>query len=268
MKSPKEVNLEQKIYKSIKNEDPKVKEILDILFEDEEIAALQEVSNTVSIKRLGFNDHGPVHMKQVTYNVIKMAKLLNESGVKFNIEEEQDLPFYYSLISLILSSCLHDAGMSIMREDHELWSAVLVKDIITRVLDEVFKDDIKSKVILRSTSLEGIVGHMATRKVSSLESGLVLVADGCDMEKGRARIPLAINAAPSQGDIHRYSADSIERVKICKGDEKPIKIIISMNSYAGLFQVEEVLMGKLNSSSAKKYIELIAMVNEEEKKYL
>ncbi|MDR2258185.1 MAG: phosphohydrolase, partial [Treponema sp.] len=37
----------------------------------------------------------------------------------------------------------------------------------------------------------------------------------------------------------------------------------------GLFQIEEVLLGKLAASTAKKYIELYALVNNDEsKRYL
>ena len=38
-----------------------------------------------------------------------------------------------------------------------------------------------------------------------------------DMTKGRARIPLEINTKPMAGDIHKYSANAIERVHIAKG---------------------------------------------------
>jgi len=86
------------------------------------------------------------------------------------------------------------------------------------------------------------------------------VADGCDMEKGRARIPMMINSESRVGDIHKYSASEIRRVNIEKGDKKPIKIKIEMNESVGFFQVEEVLLGKINFSPVKQYIELYAGV--------
>ena len=36
---------------------------------------MQDYANNVSIKRLGFNDHGPVHMRQVASNSIKMLNI-------------------------------------------------------------------------------------------------------------------------------------------------------------------------------------------------
>ena len=72
--------------------------------------------------------------------------------------------------------------------------------------------------------------------------------------KGRARIPLAINNTPKVGDIHKYSANAIERVMIKPGERKPIKIYIEMSGDVGFFQIEEVLFTKINCSPAKEYI--------------
>jgi metal-dependent HD superfamily phosphatase/phosphodiesterase len=123
--------------------------------------------------------------------------------------------------------------------------------------------------VIRSLATEGIVGHMGGRKIHSIEAGVILIADGCDMEKGRARIPMALGNEPRVGDIHKYSANSIEDVKLSAGEEKPIRIDVSMSSEVGFFQVEEVLLGKIASSTAKSYIELFAGVqNGEAKRYL
>jgi metal-dependent HD superfamily phosphatase/phosphodiesterase len=127
----------------------------------------------------------------------------------------------------------------------------------------------EKRVIIRSLALEAISGHMGNRAIHSLEAGVLLVADGCDMQKGRARIPMALSERPKVGDIHKYSANSIEDVKIEKGEEKPIRIDISMSSEVGLFQIEEVLLQKIAASTAKPYIELYALVNRNEpKRYL
>jgi metal-dependent HD superfamily phosphatase/phosphodiesterase len=117
--------------------------------------------------------------------------------------------------------------------------------------------------MLRALSLECICGHMGTRTIHSIEAGVIQVADGCDMTKGRARIPLAIGHITKGGHIHQYSANSIERVIIDAGEEKPIRIDVQMSSDSGLFQVEEVLLKKIAGSTAKPFIELYAQVREE-----
>jgi metal-dependent HD superfamily phosphatase/phosphodiesterase len=136
-------------------------------------------------------------------------------------------------------------------------------------LGEIYAGNTEKRVMVRSLALEGITGHMGNRIIHSLEAGIVQVADGCDMERGRARIPLALSEGPRVGDIHQYSANSIEAVRLSAGREKPIRIEVSMSSEVGLFQVEEVLLGKIAASTAKGYIELYALLNSgESKRYL
>jgi metal-dependent HD superfamily phosphatase/phosphodiesterase len=105
---------------------------------------------------------------------------------------------------------------------------------------------------------------MATHKIHSLEAGLVLIGDGSDMEKGRARIPTILSSQTRVGDIHRTSASAIQKVKIFKGQEKPINITVEMNASVGFFQVEEVFFPKINISPVKPYIELYAGVTDRE----
>jgi metal-dependent HD superfamily phosphatase/phosphodiesterase len=80
------------------------------------------------------------------------------------------------------------------------------------------------------------------------------------MEKGRARIPMAISSGPKMGDIHQISANSIDDVRIQAGKSKPIRIEVRMSGEVGLFQIEEVLLGKISASTVRDYIELFATV--------
>ena len=278
MKSPKEISTEKKIISSIEeiiskydDLDSVPLEIARLLIDDEEIQAAQDYANNVSIVRLGFNDHGPVHMRKVALNAIKMLSLLRDSLIKTSLEKEEAGTFSDSLSAVLLASFLHDLGMTLGRQDHELYSAVLAGPIIERILNSVLpvRENLKRRVTIRSLALEGIIGHMGTRKIHSLESGLILVADGCDMTKGRARIPMHINTEPRIGDIHKYSANSIEKVSLMSGKERPVRIEVLMSSEAGFFQIEEVLLQKINASPAKQFIELSAgITGEEMKNYL
>lgn len=243
--------------------------IVQRLLEDPEIHAMQEYANTVSIKRLGYNDHGPVHMRTVALNAVIMMGLLRQAKIPTSLEVEEAGSFDESLSAVLLASFLHDLGMTIGRQDHELHSAYLAYPIIDRLLAEVYGTDMQKRVVVRSVAIEGIVGHMGGRKIHSLEAGIILIADGCDMEKGRARIPIALSHEPRVGDIHKYSANSIEEVRLSAGTEKPIRIDVSMSSEVGFFQVEEVLLGKIAVSTAKGYIELYAaVIGGEPKRYL
>ena len=198
-----------------------------------------------------------------------MMGLLKKAGIRTSLETEESGDFDDGLVAVILASFLHDLGMTIGRQDHELHSAYLAYPILDRLLKEIYPDAIAKRVVIRSLAIEGIVGHMANRKIHSVEAGVILIADGCDMEKGRARIPIAMAAEPRVGDIHKYSANSIEGVALSAGSVRPIRIDVSMSSEVGFFQVEEVLLGKIASSTAKGYIELYAKVEGgEAKRYL
>lgn len=259
MKSVKELSTESKIQNRLKN-NPLCLELVNYLFADEELQEMQEYANNVSIRRLGFNDHGPVHMRQVVGNAIKMLNILHEFGIKTSLEQEEIGTFEDSMCAVILAGLMHDLGMAIGRQGHEEMSVMLAQPIIERALLHIFPNDLHRRVIVRAVATEAIIGHMTSRKIHSIEAGIILIADGCDMTKGRARIPMAINTTPKVGDIHKYSANAINRIAIHRGERKPVKIEIEMSSDVGFFQIEEVLLSKIDVSPAKQFVELYAGV--------
>lgn len=266
-KSVKQSQMEERILKRLSG---KPLQAAELLFADEELQALQEYANIVSIKRLGYNDHGPVHMRKATYYTIKLFSLLTDARIQMNLEKEGLGTAEDSLVAVLFASLLHDLGMSIARDSHEMLSIQLATPYIEKVINQVYPEGpLILKTALKSLAIEGIFGHMANRKIHSLEAGLVLIGDGCDMEKGRARIPSMLSGVPRVGDIHRTSASAIQKVKITKGTEKPINITVEMSASVGFFQIEEVFFPKINISPVKPYIELYAGVPEREMlKYL
>ena len=133
MKSVKEMATETKILNRLKDR-PICLELVNYLFNDEELQEIQEYANNVSIKRLGYNDHGPVHMRQVVNNAIKMLNILHDFGIKTSLEEEEVGTFEDSMCAVILAGLMHDMGMSIGRQSHEEMSALLAQPIIQRAL--------------------------------------------------------------------------------------------------------------------------------------
>jgi metal-dependent HD superfamily phosphatase/phosphodiesterase len=271
MRSPKEYSLDTKIIGALQElkVSDKLLEIARLMTADAEIQIAQEYANSVSIKRLGFNDHGPVHMRVAVLNAITMMGFIREAGIKTSLQTEELGDFEDSLSAVILAAMLHDLGMCVSRQDHELHSVYLALPIIDRILSKVYENDLYKKTMIRSLALGGISGHMGNRTIHSLEAGIVQIADGCDMTKGRARIPIALSYSPRVGDIHQYSASAITEVRLSRGEERPIRIQAFMSSEVGLFQVEAVLLSKIASSTAKSHIELYAQIkNRESKRYL
>jgi metal-dependent HD superfamily phosphatase/phosphodiesterase len=259
MKSPKENVLEKKILGKLET-GSNSRRLCQLLLSDDKLQAMQEYGNSVSIKRMNYNDHGPVHMRQVCYNALKMLDLLHGAGLETSLETEEMGSYDDSRCGVVIASLCHDLGMGISRQDHELVSMVLARPMCEKWLEQTFSNNLQKRVSIGEIALEGIYGHMGNRKITSMEAGIILVADGCDMEKGRSRIPLALHTEPQVGDIHKYSANAIEKVRITKGDEKPIRIDIEMSAEIGMFQIEEVLLQKISKSTIRDYLEVVAKV--------
>jgi uncharacterized protein len=258
--SPKESELNRAL---LNRAEGRVRVLLTHILDDAAIHKYHSYANAVSVRRLGYNDHGPVHARIVSYNALKILQFLHRHGIQTSLEEEQIGTFEDSCIATILGCFLHDFGMSVTREDHEWHSIILADEFIVNALAAVYDDGDPMRYVLRALAHEVIVGHMAHSRIHSVEAGVGLVADGTDMSRGRSRIPQMLERDPAVGDMHRFSASAITRVDISEGDVKPVRITAQMDNVTGLFQVEEVLMTKVKASPIMQFLELAALVGDQ-----
>ncbi len=240
-----------------------VRKLLSGLLVDEEIHGYHSYANVVSVRRLGYNDHGPVHARLVTYNALKLLRLLHEGGIPPSLVVEEVAAYEDAQVAVALAAFVHDIGMGVARQHHEWHSITLADDLIQKYLAVVYPQNRRLQSVLRALTHEAIVGHMAHERIHSVEAGTVLVADGCDMSRGRSRIPQALERDPMVGDIHRYSASAILRVDLQKGATKPVRIQVQMENASGLFQIEEVLMTKVKASPIIPHLEIAAHVGDD-----
>jgi metal-dependent HD superfamily phosphatase/phosphodiesterase len=262
--SPKQTDLNNALISRSKG---KVRQLLKWLLDDEEVDQYHSWANVVSVRRLGYNDHGPVHARISTYNALKILRLLDAAGCKPSLVREEVGTLEDAQVAVALGCFLHDIGMGVAREAHEWHSIHLADDFVRSYLARLYPDGDAMRSVLRAMVHEIIVGHMAKVKIHSVEAGVVLVADGTDMSKGRSRVPEMLSTDPVVGDIHRYSANAIERVEIRAGDLKPVRITVRMANTSGLFQVEEVLMTKVKASPIMGELEVCAVVGDEEPRF-
>ncbi len=237
-----------------------MEEVIRKIKRDEEVIHYLEKANINSINRYKYNDHGKVHAEIVMKNAIKIAEILKKKGIKFSLEKE-GFSFEDVKVVLALSSFLHDIGMAINRKNHELFSVILAKPIVERILKEFYNKE--EAIKLEGDVLQAIVCHMGNYKANFIEGKIVAIADGTDMEEGRARIPFKLYEA-SSSTIHTFSALAIKKVEISEGKEKPVRISISMENPAGVFQVEEILLKKIESQDASDLVEVYCYVNGKE----
>lgn len=235
----------------------KLEEILKRVNEDKELETFLQCANIVAIDRLGFNDHGPVHVKIVSNIGLKLLRMLVEAGLLPSIVKDHKLKDEDAEVVVVLACVLHDIGHAVHRELHETYSIPLSSKFIDRLLEGIYP--VREKTIITSEVLHAIICHDKMAKPLTLEAGIVRVADALDMEKGRARIPF--NAG--EINIHSVSAMAIDKITIEKGEEKPIKIIVDMCNSAGIFQIDELLSDKIKGSGLENYIKVVVQVRPE-----
>ncbi|MBC7108703.1 MAG: HD domain-containing protein [Methanomassiliicoccales archaeon] len=236
--------------------------IVDKINDDQEILALWKVSNIMAIDRMGYNDHGPTHVKIVASIALKMLRLLIESGEKPNIVEDHGMRNEDAEVVVVLASALHDIGHAIHRRAHEDFSLILAPPIIRRILSEFYSEP--TLTLLLAEIMHAMIAHHDEFTPLTLEAGVVRVADALDMEKGRARIPFKAGSI----NIHSVSALAIDKVSVSKGKEKPIRIEIRMNNSAGIYQIDELLRDKIEKSGIRDKLSVVVELPDQEMKIL
>ncbi|HDI46259.1 MAG TPA: HD domain-containing protein [Candidatus Methanomethylia archaeon] len=236
------------LYMQVKEK--KLAECLHLLESDLEVQRLLKMANVMAVSRLGYNDHGVQHSRIVAGSALKLLDLL-EGVVAPSIVRDGLGSLEDAKVVVLCGAYLHDIGNAVHREDHELLGVCLAKPILEKILPQIYED--RSLIeTLKTEILHCIYAHDEKKQALSVEAGVVKVADGVDMAEGRARIPYRLE----KPDMHLYSALAVKKVELLRGREKPIKIKVTMTNYAGVFQVEYVLMRKLETSGLRDLVEI------------
>ena len=217
---------------------------------DKDVEEFQRLANNFMVGRLGYNDHGRTHAYIVARNALRLLDVIRQNGIVPNLVKEE-LGSYDDVATVVtVAGFLHDIGNSVHRLQHGIHSMVLALPILEKHLHDHTK-----KNTLISFILEAIYAHNEGPAIT-VEASIVKVADGMDMEEGRARIPYKLG----KFDIHSVSALSIKKVGVEKGMERPIRIIVEMEHTAGLFQVEKVLGEKIRESALSGNVEVLLKI--------
>ncbi|MFH0962051.1 MAG: HD domain-containing protein [archaeon] len=244
---------------------PRAKKFSEFLRANRTIAFYQEQANILAVKRLSYNDHGPVHSLIVTGNALKILSIVEGAGIVPSVKK--DTSFFgedEARLVVFAGAYLHDIGNMVHREKHEFFSVVLAKDIVETALKEAYPENERARAYLLGEILHAILAHDEDIQAIGVEASVVKIADGTDCTEGRSRVPYKL------GDygIHTMSARSITDVAILPGKtkEKPLRLEIRMRDATGIFQIEQVLMKKIKSSELSDKVEIAAIVESEGKK--
>lgn len=236
-------------------EEPRVRRVFDMLEGDLEAQTYLKMSNEMVVKRMNYNDHGPVHARIAAGSSLEILDLFT-AAVEPTTVANGICDLEGSKIVTMVGSYLHDIGNSVHRVDHIMHSCYLAAPILERIYSAVYQDS-ELVLKLKCETLHAIYAHEDPVKALSIEAGAAKVADGTDMAEGRARIPYK----GGKIDMHSLSATAIKRVDIERGREKPVSIKIYMDNPAGVFQIEEIIGRKLETSGVAHLVELVAIEN-------
>jgi metal-dependent HD superfamily phosphatase/phosphodiesterase len=236
----------------------KLEKAIKFIEEDVELNTLWRCSNVMAMERQGLNDHGPIHIKIVANRALKMFRMLLKNGLEPNIKKNYGMTVEDAEVVILLGSVLHDLGLAIVRDRHEIFSVPLAHDILKRVLPKMYSKE--ESTIMTSEILHAVLTHHEPSYPQTIEAGIVKVADALDMEKGRARITYQ----EGRLNIHSISASAIEKVDILDGEVKPITIAIKMVNPAGVFQVDNLLAEKTRGSGLEKYLQVKVYIQDKE----
>ena len=238
----------------------KLEQVMDNVKADVKLHTFWKCANVMAIERMGYTDHGPTHVKIVANLALRLLRILVDKQVKPSIVRNYGMTNEDAEVVVVLGSIFHDLGMVVMRNDHEKYSALLALEFIEKLLKPVYSDE--ERAIICSEVLHAIVAHEQPNKPLTVEAGIVGIADALDMEAGRARIPFKAGKI----DIHAVSALSIEKVEIVEGEKKPITIKITMSNSAGVFQIDELLKPRIETSGLQDYFHVVAEITGEKER--
>ena len=232
--------------------DGRLNDVLEFVEDDAEIQAYLAAQNVNPVVRKGYNDHGAKHVEIVRDRALCLYDLLKQGGVEFDATdqglEEADEP-----VIVALAATLHDIGHVVHRDRHTYYSIPLAADVLDRVLGDFY--DGPTSVRVKAEVLHAILCHHTPETPLTREAGVIRVADGLDMERGRSRIPYGEG---SRG-INTISSQAIQQVRLLPGDGVPILVEIEMTEAAGVYQVDELLKAKLDGSGLEDSIRIVAL---------
>jgi metal-dependent HD superfamily phosphatase/phosphodiesterase len=231
-----------------------LRDLIERVNRDTEMKALWHAANVNAVTRLQINDHSWVHIQIVTNIGLKLLRELRRAGVEAGMVADYGMTKEDAEVVVVLGCLTHCLGMAIHRTGHEDMSLFLAADRLPRLLEGLYEEP--ELTIVASEVLQTITSHREGGRPLTLEAGIVRVADALDMAKGRSRLPFEKGSM----SIHAVSAAAIDRVTIGSGEQRPVLIEVTMNSSAGLFQVDELLKAKLRGSGLEPYVEVEARI--------
>lgn len=233
--------------------DDRVNNVLAFIDEDETIQAYLSAQNVNPVIRKGYNDHGAKHIEIVRNRALRLYDLLKRGSVNCNGAADQGLDEADEAVIVALAATLHDIGHVVHRDDHSYYSIPIAGNVLDRILPEFY--DTAAAVRIKGEVLHAILCHHTEEDPLTVEAGIIRVADGLDMERGRSRVPYE----QGRRGINTLSSQAITNVSVKPGNSVPVLIEIEMTDAVGVYQVDELLREKIDDSGIDQYLRIVAV---------
>lgn len=233
---------------------PKTHQFFDLLLADPEARANWDMADYMTVSKLNYNDHGVTHAIVAATNAIRIFDLLVGAGLTPDVVDSGAGDVDDACLTVAIATLLHDIGNQVHRKYHEMMGVSLARNMLDRLMPEIYPE-VEKRIELRAFMLHAILSHDFDPPPLTFEAGVVAVADGTDVTKGRGRKAFDLGKV----DIHSVSALAIDEVHIHAGKEHPVEITVVMNNSAGIFQIEETLTKKVVKGPLAKWITVTAV---------
>jgi len=233
---------------------PKTHSLWEMLVNDREARANWDMADYMAVNKLKYNDHGLTHAIVASTNAIRIFDLLVQAGLAPEVAASGAGDVDDACLTVAIATLLHDIGNQVHRKYHEMMGVGLARGMLDRLMPEIYPD-VEQRIELRAFILHAILAHDFDPPPLTFEAGVVAVADGTDVTKGRGRKAFDLGKV----DIHSVSALAIDEVHIGPGKEHPVEITIVMNNSAGIFQIEDTLTKKVVNGPLSRWITITAL---------
>lgn len=200
---------------------------LEQIKNDKEIRELIDGANS-SLQKLGFTEHGIVHVSSVSHYA---GKILKELGYSDRTVELVQIAGY-----------MHDIGNSVNRVQHSISGGIMASDILRNMGMPV-------EEVVRITTAIGNHDEGTASIVDEITAALV-IADKCDVRRSRVNCPM------SEFDIHDRVNYAVNNTKL--NIDKEAKVIaLSMDidtDFSTVLDFYEIFLNRilLCRTAAKK----------------
>jgi hypothetical protein len=238
---------------------PKTWAMWNLLDNDPETLANWDMADFMTVNKLSYNDHGRTHALIAAANAVVIFDLLREAGLPPDVVTSTAGDYDDACLTVAAAALLHDIGNQVHRKYHEMMGVGLARAILDRLMPQIYPS-VEQRVELRGFILHAILSHDFDPPPLTFEAGVVAIADGTDVTKGRGRKAFDLGKV----DIHSVSALAIDEVHIQQGAEFPVEIMVVMNNSAGIFQIDETLTRKVVRGPLARYVTVVAVTRPED----